>query len=277
MSDSEMQQGDAYDPTNTGAYDEQDMLLEDDEDDDYDPSNMQFQEPTEQATNGSANNTTSSNAIAGQPPKKRTVGGFIEEDSDEEDAPPVNTTGQENAASAAASQQRSVPQTPVNAGTPDMSINKTATPVPAAQGASSSSGVNVPVINIDQSNTAAATNGASGPTPSQTPIPAQSVNVPPVQAVSSSSLSSVPLPKARLPQDRVGILEDRIAADPRGDTDAWLSLIEEYKQRNKIEEAYETYDRFFKVFPQAVRVHIHRTYASTNMCRVTNGQHISRP
>ena len=40
MSDSELQQGDAYDPTNPGNYDEQDMLIEDD-DDDYDPSNMQ--------------------------------------------------------------------------------------------------------------------------------------------------------------------------------------------------------------------------------------------
>jgi cleavage stimulation factor subunit 3 len=62
----------------------------------------------------------------------------------------------------------------------------------------------------------------------------------------------VPLPKARLPQDRVGILEDRIAADPRGDTDAWLSLVEEYQQRSNIEEVYKTYERFLKIFPQAV-------------------------
>jgi cleavage stimulation factor subunit 3 len=58
--------------------------------------------------------------------------------------------------------------------------------------------------------------------------------------------------RARLPHDRVGILEDRIQLDPRGDTEAWLDLINEHRSRNRIENAREVYERFFKVFPTAV-------------------------
>ncbi|KAL8871935.1 MAG: hypothetical protein Q9174_002339 [Haloplaca sp. 1 TL-2023] len=59
------------------------------------------------------------------------------------------------------------------------------------------------------------------------------------------------LPKARLPHDKIGILEDRIQEDPRGDMDAWLSLIGEYRTRGKFPEACATYERFFLVFPAA--------------------------
>ena len=58
--------------------------------------------------------------------------------------------------------------------------------------------------------------------------------------------------KARLPHDRVGILEDRIKDDPRGDLDAWLSLINEHRKRNKLQDARLVYERFFKIFPTAV-------------------------
>lgn len=60
------------------------------------------------------------------------------------------------------------------------------------------------------------------------------------------------IPKARLPNDTIGILEDRIQEDPRGDMNAWLNLIEEYRKRGKIEDARATYERFFVVFPAAV-------------------------
>ncbi|KAL9596178.1 MAG: hypothetical protein Q9219_005964 [cf. Caloplaca sp. 3 TL-2023] len=62
---------------------------------------------------------------------------------------------------------------------------------------------------------------------------------------------STVVPKARLPHDKIGILEDRIQDDPRGDMDAWLNLVDEYRKRGKIEEARATYDRFFVVFPAA--------------------------
>lgn len=69
---------------------------------------------------------------------------------------------------------------------------------------------------------------------------------------SAAATPPVTEPGGRLPHDRVGILEDRIQADPRGDTDAWLSLIEEHRSRNKFDSAREVYERFFKIFPTAV-------------------------
>ena len=59
-------------------------------------------------------------------------------------------------------------------------------------------------------------------------------------------------PKARLPHDKIGILEDRIKEDPRGDLDAWQTLINEHKKRAKLEDARNAYERFLTVFPSAV-------------------------
>lgn len=58
--------------------------------------------------------------------------------------------------------------------------------------------------------------------------------------------------KSRPPTDMIGVLEDRIRDDPRGDMDAWLSLIEEYRRRNVIQDIRAIYERFLKVFPQSV-------------------------
>lgn len=76
------------------------------------------------------------------------------------------------------------------------------------------------------------------------PITAQSVTAP-----------TTAMPKARLPHDRIGILEDRIKEDPRGDIDAWLSLISEHRKRGKLEDARNAYDRLFNVFPWAVSIY----------------------
>lgn len=61
------------------------------------------------------------------------------------------------------------------------------------------------------------------------------------------------LPKSRLAHDVVGMLEDRVKDDPRGDTAAWLELIEEYKSRNKDDLVRKTYERYLEIFPLAVR------------------------
>ena len=67
-----------------------------------------------------------------------------------------------------------------------------------------------------------------------------------------NSLASLPSAKRkRLPQDKVGQLEDRIALDAR-DADAWLALIGEHQAKGKISDARNTYERFFKVFPDLV-------------------------
>ena len=99
-----------------------------------------------------------------------------------------------------------------------------------------------PLQNVTNSETTGTVPASALPVNMQTSVPVPS----------STAVQSVPLPKARLPNDRVGILEDRIRDDPKGDVEAWLSLIAEYRARHKLEEARATYERFFKVFPQAV-------------------------
>lgn len=87
------------------------------------------------------------------------------------------------------------------------------------------------------------------PPPDTAPTPAQQesemVSKPATPAATS-------LPKARLPHDRIGILEDRIAEDEKGDIQAWLELIDEHRKRGKLDEVRKVYDRFFVVFPYAV-------------------------
>jgi cleavage stimulation factor subunit 3 len=75
---------------------------------------------------------------------------------------------------------------------------------------------------------------------------------PATQANMLSQSAASATPKARLPHDRIGLLEDRIAEDPKGDMDAWLGLINEHRKRGKLDEARKVYDRFFVVFPSAV-------------------------
>lgn len=66
--------------------------------------------------------------------------------------------------------------------------------------------------------------------------------------------STAVVTSARLPHDRVGMLEDRIAEDPKGDTEAWFALVDEHKRRNKMTEVRNTYERFLALFPTAVRL-----------------------
>ncbi|CAG7989791.1 unnamed protein product [Penicillium olsonii] len=63
--------------------------------------------------------------------------------------------------------------------------------------------------------------------------------------------SDSPSAQGRLAHDRVGILQDRIEQDPRGDIPAWLELIAEHRSRNRLDGARETYESFLKVFPMA--------------------------
>ncbi|KAF2429600.1 Suf-domain-containing protein [Tothia fuscella] len=155
------------------------------------------------------------------------------------------------------SPQRSENQTPINTLPllPDTSIDK------AAQDQGSSA-----VATDSLPNHAASLSSSSGvvvavvtPTQVQAPAPTPSAAVPTSNGVPASAAvvqslvpsANVPLAQARAPQDRIGVLEDRIVEDPRGDIDAWLSLISEYRQQNKLTEVREVYERFFKRFPTA--------------------------
>ena len=77
-------------------------------------------------------------------------------------------------------------------------------------------------------------------------------------SMETKKLTNGPMtPKARLPHDKIGILEDRIKEDERGDLDAWLTLIDEHKKRGKLDEARKVYERFLAIFPSSVRLFQH--------------------
>jgi cleavage stimulation factor subunit 3 len=75
---------------------------------------------------------------------------------------------------------------------------------------------------------------------------------PPVSPTPLSSNVNGTLRSSRLPHDTIGILEDRIKEDSRGDPDAYLELIQEYKNRNRQEDVRATYERYLAVFPNDV-------------------------
>lgn len=168
--------------------------------------------------------------------KPRTMGGFVADSSDSEeemairDSPssgllhPPNTDGPSRALSRSPLQQSST-------------IGRIS---PLAQPSTSASTDYASPMNA----------GDIGDIRSQTTStqPTLAVAPPPVAVAGSN------VPKARLPHDKVGIYEDRIQEDPRGDLEAWFSLIAEHRKRNKIDDARAIYERFLKVFPTAVRL-----------------------
>jgi cleavage stimulation factor subunit 3 len=160
--------------------------------------------------------------------KPKIVGGFIADESDDEYdvATPEFTT----------SLQQSASSTPNPAVAPSPLHNS------VSQTDVKTESPNVSTTGISTSNTLSVNPSVAGVTSS-------------VQASLQVSNSTAPvgsMPKARLPHDKVGILEDRIQEDPRGDIESWLSLISEHRSRNKLDDARSVYQRFFQVFPQAV-------------------------
>lgn len=187
-------------------------------------------------------------SAAPSPSKRpRTVGGFVDESEDEEEPAAQLSAG------AAETPQRSITNTPNNTlPNPDVQLHSAQDQGPASLSASVT--VNEPASSVVSS----VPNGST-PVPDVTKQP----GAPDLLNVASARQSATPvtpitpvpatsLPKARLPQDRVGILEDRIAEDPRGDIEAWLSLIEEHRRRHKHDDARAVFDRFLAVFPTAV-------------------------
>ena len=206
------------------------------DDDTYDP----LSPPPVQAavlTPARIDSRSSSRASARRP---RAIGGFLADDSDEEDleAPTKlsNTPSSVNV--------HLQPQTGDGLGraTSRSPLHLSSTPQEQTSTAIIEPSVPMPVATTDPSL-------KRGYQPAVQNVSVQEQLSPsyPVSAAASFNM-----PKARLPLDKVGIFEDRIKEDPRGDIDAWLSLISEHRKRNKIEDARAVYERFFKVFPCAV-------------------------
>jgi len=192
----------------------------------YDPSSVAYV-PT--ITIAGDNTSRSSSRASTRKPK--TVGGFIADDSDEEyDMTTPEQTGLQAANSN--NPNRAISPSPLQNSVSQQDLQST----PENQGDSMATH---PAITLPVN-------------PSAAEVP--SVHAPAAQVLTSAgpSVPGISVPKARLPHDRTGILEDRIKEDPRGDLDAWLSLISEHRKRNKLDEARAVYERFFKVFPQSV-------------------------
>jgi cleavage stimulation factor subunit 3 len=92
----------------------------------------------------------------------------------------------------------------------------------------------------------------SGATPAPTEPVAPAVvdaNAQPNEPSSVNGLLPSAASNSRLAHDTIGILEDRIKEDPRGDPEAYLELIDEYKKRYKQDEVRASYERYLEVFP----------------------------
>ena len=136
-------------------------------------------------------------------------------------------------------------------------------PVDSPPSAKKANGVALTAQSQDASNSAS-TAVSSAALLTSTASPQRAATVTPVPATVDTPVqtSSAPenvtnhlapaLSKGRLAHDVVGILQDRIEDDPRGDIEAWLALIEEYKSRNKQDDVRKTYDDFLNVFPICV-------------------------
>lgn len=201
-------------------------------------------------------------ASAAPAPSKqpRTVGGFVVESEDDEDEVPVakpKTAGSAllnasaNATGIANSPQRSLTHSPNN------TLPQPDVPFHSAQDQGAPAGVSSSSLAVNDSAQPVASPAVPN---SGTPVPdATKPGAPVTVAAPSGRQSTAPatptaaaLPTHRLPNDTIGILEDRIEEDPRGDIEAWLGLIEEHRRRHKLDDARAVFERFFQVFPTAV-------------------------
>lgn len=192
---------------------------------DYDPSSV-----TSIPAVAMASEEQSRSSSRASTRKPKVIGGFIADDSDEDDESSTqvqNSTGLQ------------VPTSNTS--------NRPISPSPL-QSSVSQQDLQTPTENQNDSNIGSFPSSALPVNPSL-PGVNSSVQAP---STTTPSVQSASIPKARLPHDRMGILEDRIKDDPKGDIEAWLSLITEYRSRHKLDEARAVYERFFKVFPQAV-------------------------
>lgn len=290
--------GDEYDPAHQQL--EPDMPEEEEDDDDYDPSSFMPDVPAVAADNADnadsasiAASATPQHEAPSQPPsqapsqapsrttstqpisaiqtaqKPKTIGGFIEEDDDEDDEEEAqNATAQNGANGALAVASQNTPlQSPHRSLTQVYNASKDAATdhvVPNGHGAAMPESVSTPTSFVQNQGAPADQKPATPATPAPQPS-AQSLPI-------SSSNSTAQKP--RLPQDRIGQLEDRIAEDPKGDINAWLELVNLHRQKGKLDDARQVYERFFDVFPTAVSSAAFLTstmHKLIYMARVSNG------
>lgn len=204
-------------------------------------------------------------------PQTRTIGGFEVEDDDEDEKdeadyePPTVLEGDDDANAMPMTMSEDHSSGNANQNTSPDVPSHTAVQDPAmAQDAVHSSYSPVPVSNTHPS--------ASGPAqwaPQNASLQNSTVFTPVPDSPSAS--------RGRLPHDWVGMLQDRVDEDPRGDIPAWLELIAEHRARNRLDSAREVYEKFLKVFPMAVRLSLQYCFSESRLTdenRPINGWHM---
>ncbi|KAJ5634202.1 RNA-processing protein HAT helix [Penicillium herquei] len=202
-------------------------------------------DPSQNPSRAESNSSSPAPPAGVVAPQPRTIGGFVvEDDEDEEDQ---DEADYEPPAALEVDDTNAMPMTmsedPSSGNaiqtSPDVSSHLAMQGATSMQDVAHSSYSPVPVSNIDSAASAQASwTGAAFDASHQnstvpTPVPDESTS------------------RGRLPHDRVGILQDRVNEDPRGDLAAWLELIAEHRGRNRLDSAREIYERFLKVFPMA--------------------------
>lgn len=280
-----------YDPAAATDYaelengDEPQLDLQDDEDDDYDPSLGFGGDDTAQATDSPI-------VPAAKP---RTVGPFeIDDDEDDEEeqqesaaAPQTYVNGTESAHAPEATAPVTAPAQDIPLASEPSQEDSTAVLSAIAQQSAplnGSSSLVLPTSVTDDASNPASTDvqmqtsqdsvpSISAPVtaPEEGKQQAQAVLPTALSAMQSATATPQPPPNAvavppaqaaesvpqtpttqRLPHDKVGQLEDRIKQDPKADTEAWRSLIQHYREKGQLDNARKVYERFLEVFPTAV-------------------------
>ncbi|KAG9232998.1 hypothetical protein BJ875DRAFT_485530 [Amylocarpus encephaloides] len=195
----------------------------------YDPSSV-----TAQPVVAIAGEDASRSSSRASTRKRKTVGGFLADDSDDD-------------TESAAPAQNSAGLLPPPASS---ALNRVPSPLQA-----SVTQQDLQEISENHSDSKDASIPPKVPSVNSSSVGQSSVQAPATQLLTSLDPSqAASLPKARLPNDKIGILEDRIKEDPRGDLEAWQTLISEHRNRDNIDDARAVYERFLKVFPQAAEM-----------------------
>ncbi|KAJ5793650.1 RNA-processing protein HAT helix [Penicillium paradoxum] len=200
-------------------------------------------DPTPNSSRAESSTPMPPSGAAAQP---KTIGGFVvDEDEDEQgDAdyePPAVLGGEDSIAMPVTMSEDPSSGNAIQNTSPDVSSHQAEQGSASGQAVAHSSYSPTPVSNIDPSSV-----------PGQSHWAAQDLQSATMQSSTlSTSVPDSPASKGRLAHDRVGMLEDRIQKDPRGDIPAWLELIAEHRSRNRLDSARETYDRFLEIFPMA--------------------------
>lgn len=216
-----------------------------------------------------AESRASTSGSTSAPSKARTIGGFVidEEEEDNENGDDQGDAEYEPPAVLGEEGEKNTPVSMFQAPAPGNANQATSTLHVPVHGVEQTPEISDDASIHPRAASATLSKDAASSVPDRESYAAQ----PPQPALDSGNrgpaLKSVEesTPNSRLPHDRVGILEDRIREDPRGDISAWLELIDEHRNRNRLDAARDAFERFLKIFPAAVSSDLHVPFGHDGM------------